>query len=137
MITTVRRDLLHGWDVLVIDDDPASLDIVRLLLRHYGATVHTAINGEEGLSKLESITPRLILSDLSMPIMDGWAMISRVRANPTTAHIPIVALTAHAMVGDSERAISVGSSAYMSKPINPSTFMTDLMKSLQGVIDFA
>ncbi len=137
MMQQIQRDLLKGWDVLLVDDDPASLDIARMLLKHYGATVHTAVNGEQGLETLTTIEARLILSDLSMPVMDGWDMITHIRANPRTAQIPIVALTAHAMIGDQQRALEVGSSAYMSKPINPSTFMLDLVNSLEGVVDFS
>jgi CheY-like chemotaxis protein len=128
-----NRDILKGWDVLVIDDDPKSLDVASRILAHYGATVHQAVNGQEGLEKVETVRPKFIISDLSMPVMDGWVFISRMQADRGLATIPAIALTAHAMVGDRERAMASGFHNYLSKPLSPATFITDLLRLLVDI----
>lgn len=131
----IPRDILMGWIVLAVDDDPMSLDVLRRMLKHYGATVQTATNGEEGLAAARLVKPRLIVSDLSMPVMDGWEMIRRLKSDTNLASVPIIALTAHAMPGDRERAISVGCHNYLTKPLTPATFIQDLLKLLMDIPD--
>lgn len=121
------RNILKGWEILLIDDDINSLDIANLLLRHYGAAVHIAEHGEQALALLRKLKPKLIISDLSMPIMDGWVLIGRLKADPNLKDIPTIALTAHAMKGDRERAIAAGYHNYLTKPLSPATFMNDLL----------
>ncbi|MBX3061863.1 MAG: response regulator [Anaerolineae bacterium] len=121
---------MSKWVVLIVDDDPASLDIASIMLRHYGALVHTAVNGAAGLAKAQELLPRFILSDLSMPVMDGWEMIRRLKADPLTTSIPIIALTAHALMGDREKALLAGCHNYLSKPLTPSTFVRELLNVL-------
>lgn len=133
MVNKPDRNILMDWVVLVIDDDPGSLDIAAKLLKHYGAIVYTADQGERGLAVLKDITPRFIISDLSMPIMDGWVFISRVKSDPKLKEIPVIALTAHAMVGDRERAIAAGYNNYLTKPLSPATFMSDLVALLVDI----
>ncbi len=133
MLTRISRDVFQNWDIVVVDDDPASLDIVSILMKHYGARVHSATNGQEGLDKATAVRPRLILSDMSMPVMDGWQMIARLKEQPETRHIPIIALTAHAMLGDRERIIAAGFHNYMSKPLAPSTFIPELLRLLAEI----
>jgi two-component system, cell cycle response regulator DivK len=123
----IQRDILQGWDVVVVDDEADSLEVATRILRFYGATVHTEMNGKEGLALIQKVKPRFILSDLSMPEMDGWGMLYELKHNIYTASIPIFALTAHAMVGDRERAIMAGFHNYMTKPLTPATFMQDLL----------
>ncbi len=77
-----------------------------MLLSFYGAKVRTAVNGEEGYKKAGEVKPKFILSDLSMPVMDGWAMIKKLQNDRALSDIPVIALTAHAMVGDREKAIA-------------------------------
>ena len=136
MTSKIQRDILEGWDILVVDDDPSSRDIARMMLMHYGATVHIAVNGKEGLEKASIVAPQFILSDLSMPVMDGWEMIIELKTDRNTAHIPIIALTAHAMVGDREKAIAVGCHNYMTKPLSPITFIADLLGLLNDIPEF-
>lgn len=126
----VSESKIEGWDIVVVDDDPFSLDVARIILSHYGATVHTATNGQEGLERVRAVNPRFIISDISMPVMDGWEMVRRLKGDGRTANIPVIALTAHAMIGDRERAIAAGCHNYMSKPLTPSTFMRDLLRLL-------
>lgn len=132
-----NRGVLYGWNVLVVDDDPGSLEVARLLLTFYGAVVTTAVDGEEGLAKAGEVQPRFIVTDLSMPVMDGWEMIKRLKADRVLGEIPIIALTAHAMVGDREKAIAAGCHNYMSKPLTPSTFIQELVKLLIVIPEFA
>lgn len=139
MNTKIRRDILKDWDVLVLDDEPDSREVAERVLRFYGARVHTASNGNEGLEKLRSMhpPPRFIISDLSMPFMDGWAFLFEVKQDRTMMDIPVIALTAHAMLGDRERGIAAGFHNYLTKPLTPSTFMSDLLRLLVDVPEFA
>jgi len=133
----IRRDILQNWKVVVVDDEPDSLEVAVRILRHYGADVHTATNGKEGIETVRSLRPRLVISDLSMPEMDGWGMLKELKEDRTTLEIPIIALTAHAMVGDRERAIMAGFHNYLTKPLTPSTFMKDLLVLLMDIPAFA
>jgi CheY-like chemotaxis protein len=132
----IRRDILTGWAVVVVDDEPDSLDVASRLLRFYGATVHTATNGEEGLAVIRKVHPRFVISDLSMPVLDGWGMLYELKLDRATLEIPAIALTAHAMLGDRERAITAGFHNYLSKPLTPSTFMRDLLRLLIDIPAF-
>jgi CheY-like chemotaxis protein len=129
--------ILQDWNVLVIDDDPMSLMVATMILKHHGASVHTASNGKEGLEMARSLRPRFIISDLSMPVMDGWTMIDELKRDPATHMIPAIALTAHAMIGDREKAIAAGFYNYLTKPLTPATFMQDLLRLLNDIPDFA
>jgi two-component system cell cycle response regulator len=130
---STTSQMLLGWDVLVIDDDPMSLMVASMILKHHGASVHTATNGQEGLDIAKSLRPRFIISDLSMPVMDGWTMISELKRDLATHTIPAIALTAHAMVGDREKAVAAGFHNYLTKPLTPSTFMKDLVRLLTDI----
>ncbi len=136
MQAKLPRTLLAGWRVLVVDDDAMSLDVARLMLKHHGAEVHTAQNGREGLEKAREIMPRFIISDLSMPVMNGWELVESLKGDARTRDIPVIALTAHAMAGDRERAIAAGCHNYMTKPLTPSTFMHELVTLLVDIPDF-
>ena len=129
----IARDILNGWNVVVVDDDSNSLDIASMLLKHHGANVHTATNGQDGLELIMKIHPRFVLTDISMPIMDGWMMIAELKSNPRTAPIPIIALTAHAMVADRQRAMAAGCHNYLSKPLTPTTFIAQLLSLLVDI----
>jgi CheY-like chemotaxis protein len=115
-----------GMSVVIVDDDLYSLDIAEILLEAAGAVVYTAENGQLGLKKIETVKPQLIVSDISMPVMDGWELIQQIKQNVELKQIPIVALTAHAMSGDREKVLAAGFHNYLSKPLNPSTFAQDL-----------
>jgi len=132
-MTTVNPELLKGWKVLVVDDEPDSLDVAKTLLEMYGAQVDSAINGLIGLQRAREGTPHFIICDLSMPEMNGWEMVRELKKDRTTAEIPIIALTAHAMEGDRERAIAAGFHNYLSKPLNPYNFVTDLLHLLMDI----
>lgn len=128
--TPIRRDLLKGWDVLVVDDEPDSLEVATRILRFYGASVRSAGNGQEALVLARQATPRFIISDLSMPVMDGWGLLYELKQARETMDIPVIALTAHSMVGDRQRAIEAGFHNYLTKPLTAATFMKDLVQLL-------
>ncbi|MCD4684922.1 MAG: response regulator [Anaerolineae bacterium] len=119
-----------NWTVLIVDDEPDNLSIPKEVLTFYGAQVYTAGDGVTGLKVLEDISPTFILSDLSMPNMDGWEMLKRIRANPRLANVPVIALTAHAMSGDQARAIEAGFDGYIAKPFWLPTFWTEIERCL-------
>lgn len=119
------------WSVLIVDDEPDNLEVIADTLDFFGAVGKTALNGEEGLVVLENFMPDFILLDLSMPRMNGWEMRKAVKTRPETQHIPIIALTAHAMAGDAERALEVGFDGYITKPVEILSFVESLRKILQ------
>lgn len=133
---SIRRDILVGWTVLILDDIPDNLEIARTILEQYGATVHTATNGAEGLEVLDQIKPDFIISDLSMPVMDGWDFIASIKKNRGLAGIPVIALTAHAVAGDRIRAMAAGFHNYMTKPFTVNTFAADLIRILEDGSEF-
>ena len=103
--------------ILIVEDVEFNLDLlVQLLEDDY--TVLTASDGAAGMALTERKCPDLILMDLSLPVIDGWEVTRRLKANAKLRHIPIIALTAHAMSGDEERAKAAGCDAYLSKPID-------------------
>ncbi len=125
------------WTVLIVDDEPDNLSVAEKVLSFRGAKVYTATNGAEGLKVLEQVVPTFILLDLSMPRVDGWQMHKQVRENPRLAHIPVIALTAHAMEGDKERVMAAGFTGYIAKPFRLGTLFVEIEKCLQHVLDVA
>lgn len=119
----IDKAVTSKWIVLVVDDDADNLDIMRRLLTFHGATVHGAEHGQAGLDFLDDIQPTFILLDLSTPVMSGWDTLKQLKANPKTANIPVIALTAHATPGDRERVLGAGFDGYIPKPIGLSAFM--------------
>jgi CheY-like chemotaxis protein len=109
---------LSNEPILVVDDNPANLKLVRILLSGEGYDVRVAADAEEALSVLRGFRPRLILMDLQLPGMDGLALTARLKAEPATRDIEIIALTAYAMKGDEERARAAGCDGYITKPID-------------------
>ena len=104
--------------VLIVDDNPQNLKLARILLVHHGYDVHTAVDAEQALKLLETVNPALILMDLQLPGMDGFELTRRLKADPRTRHIIIVAVTAYAMKGDALRAKEAGCDGYVAKPID-------------------
>lgn len=129
----IPKDLLDGWDIVVIDDEEDSLEVAEIILFEYGANVHTASDGKEALEVIRDVKPRFIISDLSMPVMDGWELIITLKKDSELADIPVIALTAHAMKGDRDRAVQAGFHNYLTKPLTIKTFMGDLIKLLVDI----
>jgi CheY-like chemotaxis protein len=131
-MNSMSNDVVKGWTVLVVDDEPDNIGVVEKLLEFYGATVHIAYHGEEGLRVLKEVTPTFVLLDLSMPTMDGWEMLAAVKADPTKRQIPVIALTAHAMPEDVERVKAAGFDGYIPKPIRLATFLLEIQTCLDA-----
>lgn len=125
--------LLQGWTALVVDDEPDSLLVAQTLLELCGANVLTANNGRMGFEMAQKHHPDFIISDLSMPEMSGWQFIHKIQHTPALREIPVIALTAHAMPGDRVRAMEVGFHNYLIKPLNPETFINELLVLLIDV----
>ena len=107
--------------ILIVDDNPVNLKLVRVLLESEGHEVRVASDAEEALELLATIQPRLILMDLQLPGMDGLELTRRLKSDPATREILIIALTAYAMKGDAEKARAAGCDGYIAKPIDTRT----------------
>jgi two-component system, cell cycle response regulator DivK len=104
--------------ILIVEDNEMSRDILLRRLTKAGFEVIVAENGEEALEKAEHDHPHLILMDMNLPVMDGWEATRRLKASETTKAIPVIALTAHAMVEDLRSTIEAGCDDYDTKPVN-------------------
>jgi len=133
MTNLMRPDLLKDWIVLVVDDEPDSIEVAQTLLELCGATVLTANNGQVALDVVAQTRPHFILSDLSMPVLSGWGMLETLQNTPSLKSIPVIALTAHAMIGDRKRAIEAGFYNYLTKPLEPETFIYDMLSLLVDI----
>src|SRR5882724_11264440 len=123
---------MAGEAILVVDDNPANMKLVVYLLRSIGYAVKTAIDAGEVFAALPTFSARLILMDLQLPGMDGFEITRRLKADPATRDILIVAVTAYAMKGDQERALAAGCDGYIAKPIDTRTLPDLLEKYLAG-----
>lgn len=103
--------------ILLVEDNEMNRDMLSRRLNRSGFEVVIAVNGQEGVELAASAKPDLILMDMSLPILDGWEATRRVKANPETKGIPVIALTAHAMVQDKEKAMAAGCDEFDTKPI--------------------
>ena len=133
----IPKDIFKEQDILVIDDDPSSLHVVTLILEFYNAHVHTAMNGQEGLQLAKTLHPMFIITDISMPIMNGWELIETLRKDIQTANIPIIVLTAHAMNDTRKQAMAAGCHNFLTKPLDPKTFVHDLLRILEDIPELA
>lgn len=104
--------------ILIVEDHEDNRDMLSRRLTRQGHDVHLAIDGAEGVAKTLALTPDVVLMDMSLPVIDGWEATRRIKADPATAAIPVIALTAHAMAGDREKALEAGCDDYDTKPID-------------------
>ena len=118
---------LSDWNVLVVDDEPDNVGVIELVLSFHGAKVRTASSGIECLKMLNEEIPTLLLVDIQMPHMSGLELLAKIREHQNWYHIPIVAVTAHAMIGDSERFALAGFDGYIPKPINAMSIVDELL----------
>lgn len=116
--------------VLIVEDNIDNYELVRFLLERAGQGTLWARSGREGVDMAKTNQPDLIIMDLSLPEMDGWTATERIKSDPETGHIPIVALTAHTLPGDRKRALDVGCDGYLSKPINISLLVETVAEIL-------
>jgi len=103
--------------ILLVEDNEMNRDMLSRRLTRRGYEVVIAADGQEGVNLASSTAPDVILMDMSLPIIDGWEATKRIKADPVTAVIPVIALTAHAMSGDREQALAAGCDDYDTKPI--------------------
>ena len=104
--------------ILLVEDNELNRDMLSRRLRRRGYEVLVAVDGEEGIAIATQEMPAVILMDMSLPKIDGWEATRRLKADPVMRHIPIIALTAHAMSGDREKALAAGCDEYGTKPID-------------------
>ncbi len=116
--------------ILIIEDNRMNMELAVDLLESAGHQVLTAMEAETGMELARSHQPELILMDVSLPGMDGLAATQKLKADPATRNIPVVALTAHAMKGDEEKALAAGCQGYLTKPIDTRTFAATVVKFL-------
>ncbi|NNG01472.1 MAG: response regulator [Desulfobacteraceae bacterium] len=124
-----------GVKILVIEDNRQNRYLITYLLEHKGYKVLQAVNGIAGIRLSIDERPDLILLDIQLPDMDGYAVAETLTADPTTSNIPIVAVTSYAMVGDREQALSAGCRGYIEKPIDPENFASQIESFLPGNTD--
>jgi CheY-like chemotaxis protein len=105
--------------VLLVEDNEDNRTVYRTILEHFGYQVIEARNGEDGIQAARESHPDLILMDISIPVIDGWEATKMLKADPATSHIPIIALTAHALSADRAKAEEVGCDGYLAKPCEP------------------
>ena len=119
--------------LLVVDDEPTNLALIEMLVDELQLPVRcvTARNGAEAITAARELLPELVLMDLMMPVLDGWEATRRLKADPATASIPIVAVTAQAMVGDRERALAAGCDDYLTKPFELAELVAKLRARLE------
>lgn len=109
--------------ILIIEDNEQNLYLITFILEKHGYEVVQARDGREGIELASRVQPALILLDIQLPVMDGYAVAEALRNNPALADVPIVAVTSYAMAGDRERVLAAGCTGYLEKPINPETFV--------------
>jgi CheY-like chemotaxis protein len=117
-----------GKTVLLVEDNEDNRIVYSTILQHFGYRVMEALNGEEGIAKARAEKPDLILMDISIPVIDGWEATQVLKRDPETRSIPIVALTAHALVSDREKAMEVGCDSYLAKPCEPKADVSEVAK---------
>ncbi len=104
--------------VLLVEDNEMNRDMLSRRLQRRGFEVVFAVDGAEGVAKSKTELPDIVLMDMSLPVMNGWEATRAIKADAGTRHIPVVALTAHSMAGDREKAMEAGCSDYDTKPVD-------------------
>jgi CheY-like chemotaxis protein len=117
--------------VLLVEDNPHNRKIFSGMLTHSGFKVVEAEDGHQALAAMQKLLPDIILMDLSIPGVDGWEVTRRLKADERTKVVPIIALTAHAMRGDEDRAREAGCDYYLAKPISPKKVVEEVRKILK------
>jgi len=126
---TLERELVVK--ILLVEDNEMNRDMLSRRLKRNGFEVVIATDGQQGVEMAVSEAPDLILMDMSLPVIDGWEAARRVRENEATRKIPVIALTAHAMAGDREKAIEAGCDDYDTKPVE----ITRLLGKIAALIE--
>lgn len=117
--------------ILLVEDNEMNRDMLSRRLTRSGYEVVIAVQGEEGVALARSSAPDMILMDMSLPVLDGWEATRRLKGDPETRDIPVIALTAHAMSGDREKAQEAGCDDFDTKPVE----YTRLLSKIQGLLE--
>ncbi len=118
--------------ILLVEDNEMNRDMLSRRLQRKGYEVVLAVDGQSGVEAAQTQAPDLILIDMSLPVLDGWEATRRLKAGPITGHIPVIALTAHAMSGDREKALEAGCDDYDTKPVELSRLLGKIEALLSG-----
>jgi CheY-like chemotaxis protein len=116
--------------ILVIEDNEQNLYLMRFLLEKHGFEIVEARDGREGIRQAAAVRPSVILLDIQLPLMDGYAVAAELRRLPELRDTPIIAVTSYAMVGDRERVLAAGATDYVEKPVDPDTFVDRVRRHL-------
>jgi len=118
--------------ILLVEDNEFNRDMLSRRLIKNGFDITVAVDGVESVRLAKSVKPDLILMDMSLPVMDGWEATLHIKGDPVTSHIPVIALTAHAMGQDRQKALEVGCDEYDTKPIELSRLLSKINKFLEA-----
>jgi two-component system, cell cycle response regulator DivK len=121
--------------ILIVEDNEMNRDMLSRRLERKGYEVLLAVDGEEGLEVARANTPDLILMDMSLPVVDGWEATRRLKADDRLKHIPVIALTAHAMANDRDKALEAGCNDYDTKPIELPRLLGKMDALLAGIME--
>jgi CheY-like chemotaxis protein len=117
--------------ILLVEDNEMNRDMLSRRLERRGHSIVMAVDGQQGVDMASAEKPDLILLDMSLPVIDGWEAARRIKSDPGTKDIPLIALTAHAMAGDKEKALSAGCDDYDTKPVE----LPRLLAKIQALLD--
>jgi len=123
--------------ILVVEDNELNRNMLSRRLERRGYQVVVAVDGQEGVAMARSESPDLVLMDMSLPVMDGWESTRRLKAAPETRSIPVIALTAHAMAGDRQKAVEAGCDDYDTKPVEFPRLMAKIEALLRKALDLS
>src|SRR5437867_11770971 len=118
--------------ILLVEDNEMNMNMLSRRLQRKGYEVIPAVDGAAGVAKAKSELPDIILMDMSLPVVDGWEATRQIKAAPETKGIPVIALTAHAMAGDEERALACGCNDYETKPVDLAKLLAKIDALLQN-----
>jgi two-component system cell cycle response regulator DivK len=118
--------------ILLVEDNEMNRDMLSRRLQRKGYEVVLALDGQNGVEMTQTQAPELVLMDMSLPVLDGWEATRRLKADPATRHIPVIALTAHAMSSDREKAIEAGCDDYDTKPVELTRLLAKIEALLRG-----
>ena len=122
--------------ILLVEDNEMNRDMLSRRLTRKGYEIEMAVNGQEGLDMMRSWSPDLVLMDMGLPVLDGWEATSQAKADGELSSIPIIALTAHAMEADRQKALAAGADDFDTKPVNLSGLLEKIENQLNGYSRF-
>jgi CheY-like chemotaxis protein len=129
--TTNNREVTVS-KILLVEDNEMNRDMLSRRLKKKGYEVMIAVDGQQGVDMASAEIPDLILLDMSLPVMDGWEAAKRLKGDPATKQVPIIALTAHAMAGDREKSLEAGCDDYDTKPVDLKSLLGKMETLLSG-----